>query len=232
MAKPIPILLFHEFTDDLKTHLEWLQKEGYESRHLSDVRDYLTDPEHTNYPEKVVVITFDDALLDFFEKSAPLLRQYEFSATVCVPTGYVSDSTEFRKVSSWRAGHCQPIMTWDELRALKKDGFEIIPHSVNHIALTELVDDYPELLQCEIRCSKHMLRKELSLDKIEFFSFPYGAGWGNPRIEQVLSNEGYVGALKSENQSADPWTSMSRIPRWQLSSKITPSMMKSEIDEA
>ena len=93
-------------------------------------------------PDKVVVLTFDDSVRSQFDVVRPLLKQYGFGATFFITEGF-----EFEKDK-------QNYMTWDQIRQLHQDGFEIGNHTRDHISLT--VDNYKEQLgSIAARCKEH-----------------------------------------------------------------------------
>lgn len=225
MSNPIPILYYHEFNETpLEEHFEYLKDRGFATAHLRDLKNYLLHPDKYDFPQNVVVLTFDDAYQDFFDKTRPLLQRYDFTATVGVPTGYVSDTATHPKSATWQFGPATPIMTWDELKQLLAEGFEIASHSVNHIPfIDETFDLCPELLPCEIQCSKRILEAKLGRGTVEFFVFPGGAGWGRPNVEELLRQEGYIGALRTEpgaNDQPSGWNQY-RILRWPVGPTTT-----------
>lgn len=207
IPRVLPILVYHRCPTEFKSHLDYLKESGYVLVQLSEVADYLTKPMETKFPEKRVVLTFDDAYQDL-DQAARLLEFAGFKgkATICVPTNYVSEDMNSRK--SWNGS---PTMTWDELKQLRDNGFEIIPHTVSHANLDDIKDD-KEKLRYEIGCSKLALRyhPKLRIENVQFFCFPYGAGWkerGNAdqRINDVLRDEHYIGALRAEYKTGEPW---------------------------
>ena len=71
-------------------------------------------------PDKIVVLTFDDSVRSQFDVVRPLLKQYGFGATFFITEGF-----EFQKDK-------QNYMTWDQIRELHIDGFEIGNHTRDH----------------------------------------------------------------------------------------------------
>jgi len=214
VARFLPILVYHHCPSDFEFQLNYLKELGYNLVHLNDVVEYLIEPKKMKFPEKRIVLTFDDAYMDF-KQAAHLLENNGFKgkATICVPTGYVSEDVNIRKF--WNQS---PIMNWNELKQLKDDGFEIISHSVSHANLDDIKDD-KEQLRYEIGCSKRALKfhPKLKIENLQFFCFPFGAGWkekGNSdqRINNVLRDEGYIGALRAEYKVGEPWDQFC-IPR-------------------
>jgi len=76
-------------------------------------------------PEKLVVLTFDDASKSHFTVARPLLKKYKFGATFFVTEGF--DMTTNKR----------DYMTWDEIARLHKDGFEIGNHTRDHMGVTD-----------------------------------------------------------------------------------------------
>src|SRR6188472_1181745 len=76
-------------------------------------------------PDKLVVLTFDDASKSHFTIARPLLKKYKLGATFFVTEGF--DMTTNKR----------DYMTWDEIAQLHKDGFEIGNHTRDHLSLRD-----------------------------------------------------------------------------------------------
>jgi peptidoglycan/xylan/chitin deacetylase (PgdA/CDA1 family) len=96
-------------------------------------------------PDKLVVLTFDDASKSHFTIARPVLLKYKFGATFFVTEGF-----DFRD-------NKKDYMTWEEIAQLHKDGFEIGNHTRDHLGLTkENVPKIAEQLQAiNARCKEH-----------------------------------------------------------------------------
>lgn len=96
-------------------------------------------------PDKLVVLTFDDASKSHFTVARPVLLKYKFGATFFVTEGF--DFKDNKK----------DYMTWEEIAQLHKDGFEIGNHTRDHLGLTkENVPKIAEQLQAiNARCKEH-----------------------------------------------------------------------------
>src|SRR5260370_29906316 len=75
-------------------------------------------------PDKLVVLTFDDASKSHFTVARPLLKKHGFGATFFVTEGFDFPTNK------------RDYMTWEEIAALHKDGFEIGNHTRDHKAVT------------------------------------------------------------------------------------------------
>jgi peptidoglycan/xylan/chitin deacetylase (PgdA/CDA1 family) len=176
-------------TDEFRRDLEYL-KSHYECISLSELCKRL----RANAPmrRRSVVITFDDGYRDNFTEAVPVLKQAEVTATFFVATGLIGTNREFPHDS--RFGACSPKLTWDDLRAIEADGFEIGSHTVNHTNLGRA--DW-ETIEFEVKLSLTMLNCQLG-EKPRAFSFP----WGKPDdiSEQAINSimqAGYYAALSA-----------------------------------
>lgn len=75
-------------------------------------------------PDKLVVLTFDDSAASQYTIVRPLLKQHKFGATFFITMGFdfQTDKTNY--------------MTWQQIRELHQDGFEIGNHTRDHRAVT------------------------------------------------------------------------------------------------
>lgn len=202
---------------NLEGQFEVIRECGYIPGRLAEFNDYFEKPE--KFPQDRLVLSFDDALQDFFDNAVPLLKRFGFPATVCVPTGCVSDQLLRRRLDNWKNNQdsINPIMTWDELKELRQltaiDGkalIEFASHSVRHTNLNDIEFD-EKALRYEIECSKLALKCLLEIEDPIFFCFPYGGGEGKPLPTRLLVEAGYAGSLMV---TGEKW-SQYRIPRHQ-----------------
>jgi peptidoglycan/xylan/chitin deacetylase (PgdA/CDA1 family) len=96
-------------------------------------------------PDKLVVLTFDDAVKSHHSVVRPILKRYGFGATFFVTEGF-----DFRTNKT-------DYMTWEEIVELHRDGFEIGNHTRDHLGLTgSNVDKLAEQVQAiAARCVEH-----------------------------------------------------------------------------
>ena len=74
-------------------------------------------------PNGLVVLTFDDSVASQHSVVWPLLKRYGFGATFFITEGF-----------SFRTNK-QDYMTWDQIRELHEDGFEIGNHTKDHLGV-------------------------------------------------------------------------------------------------
>jgi len=71
-------------------------------------------------PNRLIVLTFDDGNKSDITYVAPLLKRYGFGATFYVTDGF------------GRADNKERRLSWEEIKSLHEDGFEIGNHTGSH----------------------------------------------------------------------------------------------------
>ncbi|CAD7766605.1 MAG: Polysaccharide deacetylase [Candidatus Argoarchaeum ethanivorans] len=178
----IPILMYHSISDDkmegkhpyfetntslavFSEHMKHLHENQYEVVNLDDVVEQLKIEK--NYPNKPVVITFDDGFRDIYTNAFPVLQEYSFPATVFLPTAFIEN-----KRKKFVGKEC---LTWDEVIEMSRNGILFGSHTVNHPKLISLsIED----IKYELHESKEEIEKNIE-KRIETFSYPYAFPEGN-----------------------------------------------------
>jgi peptidoglycan/xylan/chitin deacetylase (PgdA/CDA1 family) len=147
-----------------------------------------------------VALTFDDGFRDFYSVAWSILRQHAFSATVYLPTGFVSEEAKL-----FRGKRC---LTWDEVRELRRNGIHFGSHTINHPKLYEL--SWREI-QIESTISKERIQQELQQEITSFaypYAFPQEDECFTQRLRHVLRKAGYrncattmIGRAEAESDS-------------------------------
>jgi len=149
--------------------------EGALRRHIAFLRsgkvavvrleELLSVPEHRD----AVALTFDDGFANFESVAWPLLRFQDFPVTLFVATQRVGldnawGGASARGIPTW------PLLGWDALRRMQKQGLTIGSHSRNHPRLTQLDD---ATLVTELDGSIADMERELGTRPTSF-CYPYG----------------------------------------------------------
>lgn len=115
-----------------------------------------------------LAITFDDGYADNCEYAAPILKEMNLPATFFVTSRFIDTDMiawwdkESHGVHKW--------MTWDQVRSLHSDGFDIGSHTCSHVDLAEV---QPDMVSSEIVDSKKHIEAKLGTS-IRLFAYPYG----------------------------------------------------------
>ena len=105
-------------------------------------------------PDKLVVLTFDDGNKSDYTFTAPLLKKYGFGATFYIMTGsFLGKPGEDNRLS------------WEQIRELDRQGFEIGNHTRGHPAVVALSKEaiIAEARGCEQDFAKHGVPKPTTL---------------------------------------------------------------------
>lgn len=118
-------------------------------------------------PEKSVVITFDDSYENLYTTAFPIMQEVGFKGTIFIPTGYVG------RLNNWDVnlgGLKFRHLSWDQIKELHRNGFEMGSHTIHHPDLTRIGQ---KQIEREVRDSKAELEDQLG-EEIKFISFPFG----------------------------------------------------------
>jgi peptidoglycan/xylan/chitin deacetylase (PgdA/CDA1 family) len=150
--------------ETFKKQMEYLRKGDWNVVSLKTLVSLVISQK--KIPKKTVVVTFDDAYVDFLENALPILEKYQIPVTIFLPTGLVG-----KKMIN-REGFTFSILNWEQLKKLSTNPLiEIGSHTKNHPILTEITDQ--ELLQFELKESKKEIENGLGIT-CNFFAYPKG----------------------------------------------------------
>ena len=126
-------------------------------------------------PDGLVVLTFDDRARSWSTNVAPILKQHGFNATF-----YVSDSEDFGY-----HGDDEFWLSWEEVRGLHDDGFEIGNHSQTHDNFATIDK---QKMATELEGIEQSMRR-LGIPRPVSFAYP-GAAHGLEAVD-ALAEFGY-----------------------------------------
>lgn len=134
------------------------------------------------FPDKPVVLTFDDGTKSHFQYVFPLLQKYKIKATFFVYPGNIVSKSKLQ-------------LTWAELKKMARAGMDIQSHTFSHPFLTKTQfkpDDprYLTWLDRELKESKRVLEEHLKI-KVDLLAYSYG--WYNNIVEAKAIEAGYQG---------------------------------------
>jgi peptidoglycan/xylan/chitin deacetylase (PgdA/CDA1 family) len=110
-------------------------------------------------PDKLIVLTFDDASKSHYTVARPLLKKHRFGATFFITEGW-----DF-------ATNKKDYLSWDEIAQLHKDGFEIGNHTRDHMSVNakNVRDLSTQVRAINERCKEHGIPQPVS------FAYPGNA---------------------------------------------------------
>ncbi len=184
----VPILMYHYIempsaTTTLKglyldpkifeAQLNTLLKQNYQTYFMSELVQNINS--RTSLTNKKIILTFDDGYEDFYSQVFPLLKKYNYKATLYViinklgTTGY---------------------LTREQIKILAASGLvEIGSHTFNHPDLRGLKSKDAKF---EISASKKIL-EQISGQPVTSFAYPFG--YYRNDFFAVVSSAGYTNAV-------------------------------------
>ena len=165
MTSRVLVLCYHAVSDEwpaalsvtsaaLRGQLERLLRKGW-------TPSTFTDAVARASGDRTLAVTFDDAFASVGSLAAPILADLGVPATVFVPTDWPGARMRWPGIDHWAAtphAHELQAMTWDELRALAADGWEIASHTCSHPRLSGLDDD---AIHRELTTSRAVCEREI-----------------------------------------------------------------------
>jgi peptidoglycan/xylan/chitin deacetylase (PgdA/CDA1 family) len=188
----VPILCYHRFAEYCTSQLcipvglfnqqmRYLKENGYRVITMSQLLDFL-QYRHA-LPKRSVVITLDDGSRSAYDIAFPILKKYGFAATLFIPTNFVETSKD--------------VITWNQLREMNAEGFEIGSHTLSHCDLTKKKEGendkaYIKRIKRELVISKQIIDKKLGQDSV-YLAYPFGSY--NQKVVGICKRVGYTMAF-------------------------------------
>ena len=214
----VPVLMYHSVSressdrfrayavdpDIFADHMSALSEAGYQPMSVEAYVRLMDEP-LSHWPSRPLVLTFDDAFLDFHTTALPVLQAHRFPATLYVPTVYVGGT------SRWLARENEadrPVMSWQALREAAGAGVEIGSHSQTHPQLDLL--SASEATR-EITDSRRMLEDQLQ-HPVSSFAYPFG--YWNRSVRAAVVDAGYVSACAVRDLTSSTVDDRHALSRW------------------
>ncbi|MFZ2185754.1 Poly-beta-1,6-N-acetyl-D-glucosamine N-deacetylase precursor [Streptococcus parauberis] len=144
---------------------------------------------------KVVWLTFDDSMIDFYQIAYPIMKKYKVKATNSVITSY----TDEKRVSN---------LSLEQMTEMKKNGMSFQDHTVNH---PDLSQEISESQTAELKDSKTYLDTNLNQETIAV-AYPSGR-YSDSTLKIAKSLNYKLGVTTNEGlaSASDGLLSLNRI---------------------
>ncbi len=175
MVVSLPILTFHAL-DDLSSviscppqvfqrGLARLHEGGYRTLSLLEAVDCLH--RGVPFPDRSLVITFDDGYQSVYDEAFPVLQQYGMSATVFLAVGERGATEPAERLPSIEG---RSMLAWREIQEMHGRGITFGAHTLTHPDLTRLPSDR---IEAEVSGSQAIIEDKLGAP-VACFVYPYG----------------------------------------------------------
>ena len=188
----VPILMYHSINPEPNRYIEllivkpevfrrqmrFLKEHHYNVVPLSEVADLIKN--NKKVPPRTVAITFDDGYKDNYTYAFPILKEYNFPATIFVIVNEVGRPEQDR-------------LSWDDIAVMQASGLITFgSHTLTHPYLPDITS--PSVIKKEIGDSKKILEEKLGR-KVDSFCYP--GGRFDARSRQAVIDAGYSLAVAS-----------------------------------
>lgn len=215
----VMILCYHRFGQnkskmvitpaDFDAQMTYLKKHDYRVIPLSGIHSFLKGD--TTLPRRAVVITIDDGYRSSYDIAYPILRKYNFPATMFVYSDFMGSRDALGR---------------SEMKEMIGSGLiDIQPHSKTHISMgkrlaNESDEAYRRRIDEEIRIPGQQIRKGLGLP-LHTFAYPYGD-----------TNDFLISQLKNADYSAGVTVNAGGNPAFAYPFKLRRTMIYGDRDMA
>jgi len=223
----VPILVYHRIeekkptkmvvtTKAFKQQMKFLKDNNYQAITLDQLYNFMEFKQPL--PKKSVIITFDDGWRSIYDIVYPILKEYNFPATLFVYTDFI--------------GASRNALSWKQVQELSDNGFSIQCHTKSHRNLNKLkqnesFQEYFENLQKEIIHSRDLISKKIN-KKVEFLAYPYGEA--NNLAVSLLEGSGFHGAFTVKRGSTPGFTNSFLVNRSMIYGEYTLKQFKKNLN--
>lgn len=145
---------------DFEKQMNWFYKNNWKSFTISELVKL------DEIPKKSFVVTFDDGFEDNFLNAFPILKKYNFKATIYLVPNEKTNQWEVKNTSV-----LSNLLNNEQILQMQNSGLiEFGSHTLSHVNLSTIND---EQLLNELKKSKEEVEK-ITNQECEAFAYPYG----------------------------------------------------------
>ena len=213
----VPILVYHNISSQEKgklsiaskmfdAQIKELHAEGFHALSLAEFMAFTAG--RRQLPRKSVLLTFDDGYKSFVHYARPILKDYGFGATLFVYSDFIGGGVN--------------ALSWQDLRTLTEQGFDVQPHSKTHANLRRKEGEseaaYAKRIEAELAFPLTLFKKNLGRST-EALAYPFGET--DDELFPYVRKYGYTVAFTVRRQSNAAFVSPLKISRSQIYADMT-----------
>ena len=197
--------------NEFEKQLIWLKEKGFKSFTLSELVKL------ENIPEKSIVLTFDDGYEDNFTNAFPLLKKYNFKATIYIVLNRFENNWAMDKDLNQASSelNSEKMLSNEQIKEMLDSGLiEIASHTLDHVNLPKLTKEEEK---------KHIIESKKQIENvfdIKCNSFAYPFGFFDEDSVKIVNEANYTNATTTVNSVFDKnkYTNF-EIPRIMISGR-------------
>ncbi|MFE6073201.1 polysaccharide deacetylase family protein [Paenibacillus sp. NPDC057886] len=218
-ATEVPVLMYHYIQpkinnhetnnksiinlEDFEENMKYLHEEGYNTITLEQLEQYVNG--QISLPQKSIVITFDDGYQNNYTLAYPVLKKYNFHASLFVIGSKIQDQPSAFDPAK------KTFISKQEMQAAK-DVFEFNSHTYNlhHKGYMRCGDNVPVGLDTSLLNDDVKLMKETGIDT-PYLAYPFG--YTSTQMIYQLQQNGYRMAFSVRSGFVRPGDNPMKLPR-------------------
>ncbi len=185
--KEVVVFIYHRFGDnkypstnvsvaDFDGHMNYLKTNRFMVLSFGQAINYITDP-GIPFHTKVACITVDDAFKSFFDNGYPILKKYDFTASLFVNSETIGGGS---------------FMNWEEIKIVADAGIEIGNHTHSHdyylnIPIAQRHEKFTE----EVKKCQEIIIKQVGVTPV-VFAYPFGEF--DAEMKNIIKTMGFKAA--------------------------------------
>ncbi|TGL75919.1 polysaccharide deacetylase family protein [Leptospira yasudae] len=208
----VPVLCYHHLAAEggpmggynlhpnlLEEQFKFLKAAGYKTVRLDQFYAYINGKKPSDFPDKPILLTFDDGSRTHFEVLVPLLKKYGFTASVFIYPSIISSGKKY-------------YMTWEQLNSALDSGvLDLGSHTLYHPKLPTMSRT---LIRKQLLESKEILEKKTGR-KVVDLAYPFGLF--DPRVIEEAKAIGYRMAF-----TVNPGKNVPGVPVYNVHRSLVP----------
>jgi peptidoglycan/xylan/chitin deacetylase (PgdA/CDA1 family) len=224
----LPILMYHAVDrapraarrsrnyvapEQFEAQLAMLARLGYQTIAFADWLAFRRGA--GTLPHRPIIITFDDGYRSAGEVAWPILRRFDFGATVFLVSDLIG------KTNAWdEPPPGEPLLGRAEITDLQAGGIRFESHTRTHAALTSIP---PERAREELTSSRTALSRLLERP-VTVLCYPYGKE--NAAVRSLAREAGYEAAVIARYRMNTVGTDPYRLTRLRVDHRTTPARLR------
>ncbi|MEW6041076.1 MAG: polysaccharide deacetylase family protein [Elusimicrobiota bacterium] len=183
------------------SQMKYLYNRGYGTISLTELAAVIS--RKGRIPRKRFVITFDDGYENFYLYAFPVLKKFNFKATVFISAGFIG------KVFAYPKQPDEKHLSENQIKELAQD-VDFGAHTVTHPDLAALTRDK---IAEEVINSKKII-EAITLKPVETFCYPYGKY--NEEVKKVVQETGFTCACSLVHGLVSDKSDLYALPRFEF----------------